>query len=48
MLSEINNFVKTKFNNIMLFIIVTLLIMLSFSIGYITAKHEIKEPIRIE
>lgn len=48
MLSEIKNFVKTKFSDIMLFIIVILLVMLSFAVGYITAKHEIKEPIQIE
>jgi len=48
MLAEIKNFVKIKFNDIMLFIIIALLVMLSFAVGYITAKNEIKEPIRIE
>lgn len=47
MLSEIKNFVKNKSNDIMLFIIVALLVMLSFAIGYIIAKYETKEPIRI-
>ena len=48
MLSEIKDFVKTKFNDIILFIIVALLVLLSFAIGYITAKYEQKEPIKIE
>lgn len=32
----------------MLFIVVALLIMLSFAAGYIMAKYETKEPIQIE
>jgi hypothetical protein len=48
MLAKISNFVKTRFNNIILFIIVGLLIMLSFAVGYIMAKYEAKEPIKIE
>jgi hypothetical protein len=31
----------------MLFIIVALLIMLAFTAGYITAKYQSKEPIKI-
>lgn len=47
MLSEIKNFVKNKSNDIMLFIVIALLVMLSFAIGYIMAKYETKEPIQI-
>ena len=47
MLTKISEFVKAHFNDIMLFIIVVLLVMLSFSAGYITAKHQTKEPIQI-
>lgn len=48
MIAKISNFVKAKFNDIMLFIIVGLLILLSFAIGYITAKYQSKEPIQIK
>jgi hypothetical protein len=48
MIAKISNFVKDRFNDIMLFIIVAFLILLSFAIGYITAKYQSKEPIRIE
>jgi len=48
MLSEIRDFVKAHLNDIILFIIVALLIMLSFAIGYITAKYGSKTPISIE
>jgi len=47
MLSEIKAFVKDKFYDIMLFIIVVLLILLAFAAGYITAKYQSKEPIQI-
>ena len=51
MLSKIKDFVKglydKNFYNIMLFIIVALLILLSFATGYITAKYQFKEPIQI-
>ena len=47
MLAEIKDFVKAHFNDIMLFIIVALLIMLAFAVGYITAKYQSKEPIQI-
>ena len=48
MLSEIKDFVKDKFYDIMLFIIVALLILLAFAAGYITAKYQSKTPITIE
>jgi predicted negative regulator of RcsB-dependent stress response len=47
MLSEIKDFVKANISDIILFIIVTLLIMLSFAVGYITAKYQQKEPIQV-
>jgi len=47
-LSKIQGFVKLHFYDILIFIIVALLIMLSFSIGFITAKNLSKEPIKIE
>ena len=47
MLSEIRDFVKAHFNDIMLFVIVALLIMLAFAAGYITAKYYSKTPIQI-
>lgn len=48
MIAKISDFVKAHFNDIILFIIVALLILLSFAIGYITAKYMAKEPIKIE
>jgi hypothetical protein len=48
MLSEIRDFVKGHFNDIILFIIVCLVVMLAFASGYIVAKYQIKEPITIE
>ena len=48
MIAKILDFVKAHFSDIMLFIIVTLLIMLSFAIGFITARYLAKEPIQIE
>lgn len=47
-LAKIQTFVKSHFNDIIIFIIVILAIMLSFAVGYITAKYQIKTPIRIE
>jgi len=51
MLSEIKHFVKNfsdrNFYDIILFIIVALLLLLSFALGYITAKYQAKEPIQI-
>ena len=52
MLSEIKHFVKNfydrNFYDIILFIIVALFVLLSFAMGYITAKYQGKEPIKIE
>ena len=47
-LTKISAFVKSNFNDIMLFIIVILLILLSFAAGYIVAKYQSKPPIQIE
>ena len=47
MLSEIKDFVKAHFGDIMLFIIVALLILLSFAVGYLVAKYQLKAPIQI-
>ena len=47
MLTKISGFVKSHFNDIMLFIIVVLLVMLAYAAGYITAKYQSKEPIQI-
>ena len=47
MLAEINDFVKAHFNDVILFIIIALLVMLAFASGYITAKYQTKEPIQI-
>ena len=47
MLAEIRDFVKGHFNDIIIFIIVTLLVLLAFAAGYITAKYQSKEPIQI-
>lgn len=48
MIAKISDFVKARFNDIMLFIIVAFLVLLSFATGYITAKYQSKEPIQIE
>lgn len=47
MLSEIRAFVKDRFYDIMLFIIVVLLILLAFAAGYITAKYGSRSEIEI-
>lgn len=47
MLPEIKEFVKTKFSDILLFIIIVLLVTLSFAAGFIVAKYQFKEPIQI-
>ena len=47
MIEEVRSFIKTHFNDIILIIIVSLLIMLAFAVGYITAKYQTKEPIKI-
>ena len=41
-------FVKLHFYDIMLIIIVCLLLMLSFAVGFLTAKNQNKTPIQIE
>jgi len=48
MLAEIRGFVKDRFYDIILFIIVVLLVMLAFAAGYISAKYQTKSPIIIE
>lgn len=45
---KIYSFVKSKFSDIMLFIIVLLLLLLSFASGFIIAKYQLKQPIQIE
>ncbi len=47
MLPEINEFVKAHFYDIILFVIVVLLILLAFAVGYIIAKYQLKEPMQI-
>lgn len=46
-LTKILAFVKSHFNDIMLFVIVALLLFLAFAVGYITAKYQLKTPIQI-
>ena len=48
MIAKIRDFVKAHFYDIMLFIIVMLLMMFSFALGYITAKYQSKTPIQIQ
>ena len=48
MLSKFIQFVKTHQNDIILLIGVILISLLSFAIGYIVAKEQEKEPIKIE
>jgi len=48
MLSKIKNFVKDHQNDIILVIGVILISLLSFAMGYIVAKQQEKEPIRLE
>lgn len=48
MLAKIKDFVKSHFNDIILLIIIVLLMMFSFASGFITAKYQAKEPIKIE
>ncbi len=47
MLTEIKEFVKGHFNDIILFVIVVLLILMAFAVGYIVAKYQLKEPMQI-
>lgn len=46
-LSKIQTFVKLRFNDIILLIVIILLTMLAFACGYITAKYQAKDPITI-
>jgi hypothetical protein len=48
MLAKIKEFVKTYQVDIVLVIGVILISLLSFALGYIVAKQQEKEPIRIE
>ena len=48
MLSKIKEFVKEHQEDIILVIGVVLISLLSFAAGYITAKQQEKEPIKIE
>ena len=47
-LSRIKEFVKAHETEIILAIGVLLISLLSFAIGYLTAKEQLKEPIKIE
>lgn len=47
MLTKISAFVKSHFYDIMLFVIVALLISLSFATGFIIAKYQSKTPLEI-
>jgi len=46
-LDFVKEFVDKRFYDIIMFIIIVLLLLLSFSAGYITAKYQLKEPIQI-
>jgi len=48
MLSKIKNFVNEHQNDIILVIGVILISLLSFAAGYIIARQQEKEPIKIE
>lgn len=48
MLSRIKEFVKEHLDDIILLIGVILISLLSFAVGYITAKQQEKEPIRVD
>jgi len=48
MLTKIIQFVKSHQSDIILLIGVILISLLSFAMGYIVAKYQEKEPIRIE
>jgi len=48
MLSQIKVFVKNHLNQILLAGMVALVSLFSFAAGYLTAKYQEKEPIRIE
>ncbi len=48
MITKISNFVKRNKEDILLFIAIMLVVMFSFSLGYIMAKMEQKEPLKFE
>jgi hypothetical protein len=48
MIPKIKRFVKENKEDILLFIAVVLISMFSFSLGYIIAKMEEKEPLQFE
>jgi len=48
MLAKIKQFVKDHRDDIIIFIGVILISLLSFALGYILAKYQEKEPIKIE
>lgn len=48
MLSKITKFVKDRQSDIILFIAVFLIALLSFALGYLSAKTEDKQPIIFE
>ena len=48
MLAKIQQFVKKYKSDIILIVTVILISLLSFAVGYIIAKNESKEPIKIE
>ncbi|MEA2092523.1 MAG: hypothetical protein U9P61_00940 [Patescibacteria group bacterium] len=48
MIPKIQKFVKEQKVNVLLFIAILLVIMFSFSLGYIMAKMEEKEPLTFE
>jgi hypothetical protein len=47
MLTKISEFVKDHINDIILFVTVALLVMLSFAVGYIASKSQLKTPIQV-
>ncbi len=47
-LSNIWSFVKSKFYDIMLFIMVALLIFFAFGLGLIASEYQVKHSIEIE
>lgn len=48
MLTKFKDFVKNNLNEILVVVAVILISLFSFAAGYLTAKYQEKEPIRIE
>jgi hypothetical protein len=46
-LSKFSAFVKSHFNDIIIFIVVVLLVLLAFASGYIIAKYSQKDKITV-